>query len=334
MAFGTAGNPARFGTDTASTSDRELFLKMFGGEVLNAYQEKVLMKDKHKVVTIQSGKSFQFPKTWKATSEYLTAGQEMLGNDIDTTEVNITVDALNVAHVDIYDFDQKMSHFEVRSEFAQELGRACARTYDLNVMRSIILASRTAADGVFPGGLAAEEDVLLVAAPTTDAQKLAWFNAILSANEKMFAADVPEDAERYMLVPKPVFNGLRYAVDGNGNYLVANREFNAAAHGVNRALQVLEIDGVKVMPQRTIPSTDERADTTVYSKYRAAYDTTTGIMWTPDAVGTVELVGLNMEEERDTRRQSNFMVAKQGVGHGTLRGECAIEFRTGAPTTT
>jgi hypothetical protein len=52
-----------------------------------AFQRAILTLDKHMVRTITNGKSAQFPKTWKATAEYHTAGQEMLGNDIDTSEV-------------------------------------------------------------------------------------------------------------------------------------------------------------------------------------------------------------------------------------------------------
>ena len=51
-------------------------------------------------------------------------------------------------------------------------------------------------------------------------------------------------------------------------------------------------------------------------------------MWCPEAVGTVELIGVGMEMERDTRRQEDFMVARMAVGHGTLRPECAVEFKT------
>ena len=333
MAFGDTSNPARFGEDQAATSDRELFLKMFGGEVLGAFNEKTVMRGKHRVQTINAGKSFQFPRIWKASSEYLTAGQEMLGNNIDTSEKVITVDALNVAHVEIYDFDDKMSHFEVRSEFAKQLGEALALSFDKNAMRAVILAARESADGPFPAGNVIE-DSNLIAAPTTQAQKQAWFDAILSANEDLFGKDVPASQQRYMAVPKAVFNAIRYSYDSNGNYLVANRDFAPSNFGVEGVKEVLEIDGVWVMPLRTIPNTDERADATVYSDYQAAYDTTTGIMWTSDAIGTVELIGVGLETERDVRRQSDFMVARQAVGHGTLRPECAVEFRTGAPTTT
>ena len=119
--------PARFGQGQHASDDRNLFLKIFGGEVLTAFTEKVVTLDKHVVRNIEHGKSAAFPKTWKATAEYHTAGTQLLGNDIDTTEITVTIDGLLVAHTGIYDLDEKMSHFDVTSEFSQELGRSLAR---------------------------------------------------------------------------------------------------------------------------------------------------------------------------------------------------------------
>lgn len=326
---GTPSNPARFGYGQSTTDDRNLFLKVFGGEVLTAFQERVLTLDKHQIRNIDNGKSAQFPKTWKATSEYHTAGVQLLGQDIDTTEVVVTVDGLLVAHTAIYDLDEKMAHFEVTSEFSQELGRALARAFDKNVMRSIILAARTAADGPFPAGNVVT-DASLTATGTIDGK--AWIDAIRTANINMFNKDVPEDSPRYMLANANVFDAIKYAKDANGNYLVINRDFGSseAASGPNPTMREpqLVFDGVTIFKQRTIPNTDESADATVYSKYRANYSTTTGVLWHPMAVGTVKLIDMNMETERDVRRQEDFMVAKMAVGHGTLRPECAVEFKT------
>jgi hypothetical protein len=45
-------------------------------------------------------------------------------------------------------------------------------------------------------------------------------------------------------------------------------------------------------------------------------------------VGTVKLMDVAMETERDVRRQEDFMVAKMAVGTDALRPECAVEFKT------
>ena len=322
-----ASNPARFGDGQGAADSRTLFLKVFGGEVLTAFTEKVIMLDKHNVRTIASGKSAQFPKTWKATAEYHAAGQEMMGNDIDTSEVTITVDGLLVAHTGIYDLDEKMAHFDVTGEFSAELGRALARAFDKNVMRQIILAARTAADGPFPAGNVIT-DTALTNSGTIDGK--AWIDAIRAARIQLFNKDVPEDMPHYMTVNANVFDAIKYAKDANGRYLAIHKELRQGETngGVDTRGDVLEIEGVQIMRSRLLPSTNETADSSVYSKYRANYATTTGILWTPYAVGTCKLMDLAMETERDVRRQEDFMVAKMAVGHGVLRPECAVEFKT------
>jgi len=321
MAFGDSSQPARFGYGQSAVDDRNLFLKAFSGEVLTAFTERVIMRGMSREQTLLGAKSAQFPKTWKATAEYMSAGQELLGNDIDTGEVTITVDGKLVAHTAIYDLDAKMSHFDVTAEFSAELGRALARVYDKNVLRAIIAAARTAADGPFPAGNVIT-DAALLSSGAIDGE--AWIDAIRDANIALFGKDVPEDKPRYMVVSRAVLDALKYAKDVNGRYLILNRNEGAVAD----QLDTLIVDGVKVMALRTIPAADDTADITVYSKYRANYSTTTGVLWVPDAVGTVIVEDVNMETTRDIRRQEDFMVAKMAVGHGTLRPECAVEFKT------
>jgi hypothetical protein len=322
MAWGDTSSPARFGDGQSSVNSLALFLKMFGGEVLAAFSEAVLTADKHQVKTISEGKSFQFPKTWKATSEYHTAGQEMLGNDIDTTEINVTVDGLVVAHTAIYDLDKKMAHFDVTSQFSAELGKAIARGFDKNVLRSIIQAARLAADGPFPGGNVIT-DAALTNSGSIDGK--AWIDAIRTAMIAQFGKDVPEELPAYMIVNANVFDAIKYAKDSNGRYLALHQE---VAADVAKRVQKLVVEDVEIYRGRLLPSSDESADASVYTKYRANYATTTGVLWRPQAVATVKLLDVAMETERDVRRQEDFMVAKMACGTGALRPECATEFKT------
>jgi len=327
MAYGLQSTPSRFGYGQSVSDDRNLFLKVFGGEVLTAYTEQVVTLDKHNVRTIESGKSAQFPKTWKATSEYHEAGKELLGNDIDTTEINITIDGLLVAHTAIYDLDEKMAHFDVTSEFSAELGRALAREFDRNVLRQIVLAARTSADGPFPAGNVITDSALVSSSIVATTGK-SWIDHIREANIALFNANVPPDMPRYLVVNADVFDAIKYAVDSTHGYLVINRDFGEQAGGVAGSGGMIQIDGVTIMRSNLMPTTNQSSDTSVYSKYRADYSTTTGIMWCQDAVGTLKLLDLAMETERDVRRQEDFMVAKLACGHGTLRPELAVEFKT------
>ena len=324
---GVTSTPARFGYGQSTSDDRNLFLKVFGGEVLTAFTEKVVTLDKHTVRNIEFGKSAQFPKTWKATSAYHEAGQQLLGNDIDTSEVTITIDGLLVSHTAIYDLDEKMSHFDVTSEFSQELGRALAREFDKNVLRQIVLAARTSADGPFPAGNTIT-DAALVNSSIASSTGKSWIDHIREANIALYNKNVPDDMPRYLVVNADVFDAIKYAVDSTHGYLVINRDFGEQAGGVAGRGDVINIDGVQIIRSNLMPTANETSDTSVYSKYRANYSTTTGIMWCPEAVGTLKLMDLAMETERDVRRQEDFMVAKMAVGHGVLRPELAVEFKT------
>lgn len=324
---GDMSNPTRFLRGQSATDDRNLALTIYGGEVLAAFDLATVTQGKHEIKNLGpgQGKAAQFPKTWKAQSEYHVPGVELLGTDIDTGEVTITVDDILVSHTAISDLDDMLSHFEVRSQFANAMGHELAKVYDKNVFRSIILASRATQDGPFPDGQQIT-DASLTNSGNVDGK--AWYDAIIEANEMMWANDVPEYLPRYLAVNKRVFNAIKHAQDANGNYLALQKEFGTQAGGVSGRGEALEIDGVTIITSRNIPSADETSANKVYPKYRANYSTTTGVFWTPMAVGTVKFMDIGFETERDVRRLEDFLLAKMFVGHGTLRPECAIEFKT------
>ncbi len=64
MAFGDASSPIRFGGGQVGVTQRELFLDVFGGEVLTAFDLATITLDKHEIKTVGPGqKSWRFPKT-------------------------------------------------------------------------------------------------------------------------------------------------------------------------------------------------------------------------------------------------------------------------------
>jgi hypothetical protein len=329
MALGQASSPTRIGSgQSASPVDtRSLFLDVFGGEVLTAFDNATVTLDKHTVKSLNGGaKSYRFPKTWKASAEYHTPGAELLGNDFQTGEISINVDDILVSHYGIADLDRILSHFDMRSIISKEMGGALAKVFDKNVFRQLVLAARDTGSAPFPGG---ESIVNPLCKNTGVISGIAWLDAIRDANMRLFNKDVPEDMPRYLAVNAETFDAIKYAKDANGQYLILNRDFQADnAGGIQKRSETITVDGVTIVKSRNIPSTNETTATTVYSKYRANYATTTGVMWCPQAVATVKLMDISMETERDVRRLEDFMVSKMFVGHGTMRPEMAIEFKT------
>lgn len=335
MAVGAeSSNPVVFGRGqtAGSTLDeqRTLFLDIFGGEVITAFDLATITMDKVQTRTLSGGmRSARFPKVWKATAEYHQRGKELLGNDIETGEITITPDEILVAHTAIYDLDEMLSHFEIRSQFASELGRALAKVYDKNNFRQMILSARMAADGPFPGGYRIDDAGLAATAGVFDGN--AWIDAIRAANKKLHENDVPEELPRYMAVAWDVFDAIKYAKDANGNYLLLNRDFiGAQGAGFAGRDETLTVDGVTIYKTRNMPTTNETADTSVYSKYRANYADVKGVLWTPMTVANVKMKEISIEQTRDVRRQEDFMVASMLAGHGTLRPETAVEFADGS----
>src|SRR5690554_4717969 len=138
-------NVTRIGQVNAAGDALALFLKIYGGEVLTAFETVVVLKDKHMIRQISSGKSAQFPATWKVGSSYHTPGAEIVGKTVKNAERVIAVDGLLISDVFLANIDEAMSHFEVRSVYSTEMSRELAKQYDKNVGRCILLAARAAA---------------------------------------------------------------------------------------------------------------------------------------------------------------------------------------------
>ena len=326
---GDPSAPTRFGTDVADTSDSTgLFLKVFGGEVFAAFSEKVHTADKHMMKEISSGKSSQFPKTWKVSAAYHTAGVEMLGQDTDETERVISIDGLLVSHIGIYDLDEAMSHFQVRSTYTSELGKALARVFDTNVYRTIVKTAK--GDSTLPGASSTSpfpDGIRLLSADvsgtiTATAGSQWW--------EVMRGLQVDADGRDYddaihLAVPPATYDATAYAqvADTAANpFLFANRDLS---FGGTTPGQAISLRNVNMYMSNLLPQTDDSANGDVKAKYRADFTSVLGVAWGNEGVGTTKLIGMGLEQTRDVRRQEDFVVAKIAVGHGPVRNEICWE---------
>jgi hypothetical protein len=139
--------PSRLGQINAAGDALALFLKKFAGEVLTTFTTENVFLDKHMVRTIQNGKSAQFPKTGIATAKYHVPGENIAdsGNSylsqIKHDEKVISIDQMLLASSFVAEIDELMNHYDVRSIYSTELGRALAQKFDQNVARVLALGS-------------------------------------------------------------------------------------------------------------------------------------------------------------------------------------------------
>jgi hypothetical protein len=332
---GDPSAPTRFGTDVANTSDeRGLFLKVFGGEVYAAFSEKVHTMDKHVTRDLSAGKSSQFPKTWKVSAAYHSAGVEMLGQDTDETERVISIDGLLVSHIGIYDLDEAMSHFQVRGTYTAELGKALARVFDQNVYRTI--ASTAAGNTALPGAVSTSpfpDGNNITSADVTGTLSAAdngsgWWEVMRDIQVQADASDY--DGAIHMVVPPATYDSMMFAQVANGTanpFLFADKDHTFMQAGGPNRDATIGLRSVQAYMSNLIPQSNDSANAEVKAKYRYDYSSVLGLAWGNEGVGTVKLIGMGMEQTRDVRRQEDFIVAKMAVGHGPLRNEICWDIK-------
>lgn len=308
--------PSRTGQIQGAGADDALFLDVFGGEVLTAFETTVQLRDKHMVRTIEHGRSARFPATFKVGSSYHTPGAEITGQVVQHNEVTISIDDVLIADIFVANIDELQNHYDVRSIYSQELGNELALAYDRNVLRNIVRASRGAELFTGDGGGAA----LTNANFATTANDL--FDGISQAKQAMEEKDVPVDR-------MPVFAGFKPAQW----YIMArsDRALNKdTGDGGSLANTVLNtVDQISIVKSNAFPfGVNDSANAALPADYRINMATTVGAVWTPMAAATLQLLDVQMESEYDMRRQGTLMLGKYLVGHGPLRNKCAVELKT------
>lgn len=132
-------NISRSGQSNATGSKRELFLKLYAGEVLTAFQTRNVMMPIHRVRTISKGKSAQFPMTGKfRNASYHTPGTEITPATTKQAERLVSIDDLLINAQFIPNIDEAMTHYDIRSIYTQEAGYALAKVADQNILRTAI----------------------------------------------------------------------------------------------------------------------------------------------------------------------------------------------------
>jgi hypothetical protein len=122
----------------------QYFSKFFSGEVLSVFNTKNIFKDLHRVRTITEGKSASFPALGKATA-VITLPEPLFLEAIIPRSVKrvIAIDDLLISDVFIDDLEDAKLHFDVRSEYSNQLGIALSNKFDEKIARLGYLAARS-----------------------------------------------------------------------------------------------------------------------------------------------------------------------------------------------
>ena len=304
--------------NNAGTADA-LFLKVFSGEVLTSFEQATVTADKHMVRTIANGKSAQFPVMGRSSAAYHTPGNEITGTDLNHNEKVITINDLLISSHFIANIDEAKNHYDVRSVYSSEMGRALAFQMDKHVLQTMLQAAAASANlgdsGYASGTIITDADA------NTNANSL--IGSIFDAAEALDDAYVPSEGRYCYLKPE------QYYLLANASNAV-NVDFSGRGSIADGT--VSQIAGINLIKTPHLPTgnvTGTGVDAGGAGGAQAVNaSNTVAIVTHTSAVGTVKLMDLAVESEYDIRRQGTLMVAKYAMGHGTLRPEAAVQIQT------
>jgi len=259
---------------------------------------------------------------------YHEPGTPILGSgDPPVAEKTIVCDDLLISSAFVYDLDETLAHYSLRSEIAKKIGYALAEAYDKKIFRQIAKSAReahpiTAAPGPEPGGSV----IQLGANKEYDAQALvdAFFEAASILDEK----NLPKQGRTAVLSPRQYY-ALVSQVDSN----ILNRDYGNNQGNLNSGEGLYEIAGISIKRSNNLPFLAGNISSVngENNDYSGNFSTHCGLIYYKDAAGVVEAIAPSVQTtsgDVSVMYQGDLIVGRLAMGCGTLNPAAAIELQS------
>jgi len=320
--------------------DYALFLKKWSGEILTMFEETNVMKSLHTLRQIQNGKSAQFPVVGTASTQYHTPGDSLLdGSDYLSTiqqgERLIWVDKMLTSSVFIAKVDELINHYDVRSIYTSELGRAMAKKFDEQLLLLAVIGAyrQTDEEAGVPNTTFKNGTVIETNSGASTAEAI--LKGIRVAMQTLDEKDIPAEDRAIIVSPETFYKIIEQKdmidrdVSPDNGSMAGGTAFRAW--------------GGQLVVSNHIPTSINHSNTDNLHDGGAAgtngndYSINLGaagadnldadanikaVVLQKSGLGTVSLMDLGMESEYQVERQGSLFVAKHAMGHGVLRPEC------------
>ena len=322
----TSATPLALGT--AYDTKYATYLKLFSGEMFKAYESSTIAKGTVQSRTLKNGKAMQFIFTGRMEASYHQPGEPILGSgDPPVAEKTIVCDDLLISSAFVYDLDETLAHYSLRSEIAKKIGHALAEAYDKKIFRQIAKAAReahpiTAAPGPEPGGSV----INIGAGNEYNAQALvdAFFEAASILDEK----NLPKQGRTAVLSPRQYY-ALVSQVDSN----ILNRDFGNSQGNLTSGEGLYEIAGISIKRSNNLPFLAGNISTATPGEnndYTGDFTNHCGLIYYKDAAGVVEAMAPSVQTtsgDVSVMYQGDLIVGRLAMGCGTLNPAAAIELQ-------
>jgi hypothetical protein len=336
-----------------------LWLKVFAGEVLTAFEIAVKLKGKVRTRAIKGAKSATFPATFRVRGRYHTPGTEILGQIVQANEKVITLDDMLITDTFVAQIEELKNYYDVSATYSGEHGRAQALFYDRVIANVLVQSARTSTE-LFVGdghGTVITDQPDVGASADFSASGADLISGVNLAKQRLDENQVPVET----MPVNALFKPAQFYLIANSDKAL-NRLTSDGANNVNRQVlrTVSDIEIIKSIaplfgfnattfnsgtnPTGIVSSADpvvigttspvaaslpygEPLPANYPVKYQSDQTKTVGLVWVEPAAGMLELLGITMETTWDTRRQGTLMLAKQAIGADVLRAKCAVELK-------
>jgi hypothetical protein len=302
----------------------QMFLKVFGGETITAFERSSVTFGRHMVRTIAAGKSAQFPVFGRTNAHYLKPGKSLddLRENIPHNERNISIDGLLTADCLISDIEEAMAHYDISGEYSRQLGEALAIAADGAVLAEaakMVVEDKENIPGLGKGKLVTR-NIAASDYGITEAMGKAIVSMLLEIKAAMSKNRVPA-TERYVYMKPEGTNALVASL------VAINRDFGAVA-SITEA-NVLRVAGFDIIETPHLTDGGAAVNDGVLQGNGHVFPATYAescqfIAMHRTAVGTVKLRDLALEQARRPEYQADQIIAKYAMGHGGLRPEAAF----------
>ena len=337
------GSTGLEGTSVSPSNDAgKLWLPIWSGEVLHAYDEYRMFEPMVTSKSIESGRSIEFPMTGKVGLRPAWAAGDYLvgGSDAKTETFAISLDARPMAaHFELDNVDLMITQWEYRQELARQAGQTLANARDKQIGAFLALAGvaepltadprEVSFPAVFQraqlGGVADADAALKILEAIEDycidlqendvavgATYCAVSPRLFQQIRRLGIADTPGTAHN----SQPMFGGVAAAGGLGAGF----------QQGMNSLQDSLTYMGVTIIKTNHMPA-DYSATADQIGEARYNVDGPNaglkGLLWQPEAVASIRKTGLVVDTEADIRRNTNFTVASMMSGTGILKPELA-----------
>lgn len=350
------------GTSGGAAGTNKLWLPIWSGEVIHAYDHYNMFENMVMQKTIASGTTAEFPVTGTVNLKAAwSAGEELSGGTATSKTFAIKLDKRPMAaHFEIDNVDQLLTQWEFRSELARQAGLTLANTRDKQIAAYI---ARAGMEDLLSGdprtGLTVPDQELF-----TDESFDHLGNGASNAEQRTTAAlkvlkaiedfmvhlqeiNAPTDGVYCVVTPR-AFQDIRslgvartygelYGVmtSGTGNG-PARPMFGGVAEagslgaplgmGMHNFADALEYQGCMILKSNHLPVANYAANDIGEARYNIEGGDIKfkAVIFQKDCVASLNLQGLKVDTVDDVRRNTTFTVASMFKGTGVLRPELAV----------